>query len=483
VLQQLMQSPPLDEDRSQHSTSSDITDDSELVDTKLRGLYSTLFRLQFSTGSEIWHVTLVLELILVARRPLVGTDIAAALSPDMTTDDVRHTLSELSAYLSFSKDGSASRSRIEDGSSSVDSTFQSSMIRLRHVSFRHWLLDPHKNTSCRVSISRGRTRLAMWHLSQAHSLSRRIFLNEQFPLSQSSSLASSVNDSSEDACSRAMEDILQQEAIYHVLEAAIHLSQLGQLCAASQSVDEGRIVCGLRDLSGPSLIAVDNMGRSALYFAARQGNKDDYLGALRLLIAAAMPRCPSLIIEAGLQSKSPLVVAAKRGHVEALRLLVQAVDDAVQNGSIEPDEAEEELDSALWAAASSGAVACVELLIGTGEDLSIAVERGMIMGATEAAQRDKACPLLDSKGRSALYLAVNQGNAEAVKALLSHSPRTCPDAIRYADIGMLDSDCCDAPSNPLYLAVCQGCSLPRQSRNCAAFGRSRFASNARSSKG
>lgn len=410
-------------------------------ENKLSGLYKSLFLLQFPTASKLRTATQILELLLTARRPLLGSDIVAALDADFAGESVREALNELQAYLTQVPNSSEENLRLSWTGTDVSVGADTTLVRLQHLSFRQWLLDS-RNPLLTCNLTRGHSRLAMQHLSQAHAISTTVFLNKHFPP------GSDAWKAGKGSSIRGASVLQEQEGIFHVLEAAVHLGQ-----AFSEPDADASVVGALRDLSGPSLVGVDAIGRTAMYFATRQANKAEYLAALRFLLAATREHCASLPLEAGLQGKCPLVLAAHRGHTEAFALLVQAVDDAVENGSIEPEDAEEALDAALWAAASAGAVGCAKLLVDKGSDLSVALQRGIVMGP-EASNRDKPCPIVDAKGRSALWLAVSSGNTEVVRVLLEHPPAT--NGTSYADLAAFDSSSCDVPASPLHLAIGQG---------------------------
>jgi ankyrin repeat protein len=153
---------------------------------------------------------------------------------------------------------------------------------------------------------------------------------------------------------------------------------------------------------GADLNVVDNGGRTPLSIAASL----DYMTTVKTLAElGADVNKPALVEGGGTQPLPPVIIAARRGYTELLKVLLDAKADLNRKGS--------DGSYALTAAAESGRWETVKVLVDRGADVNVADAQGMtiLMFATHEGDEGLVRTLLekgadpraqDTKGRAPL---------------------------------------------------------------------------------
>ncbi|KAJ3116597.1 hypothetical protein HDU96_009256 [Phlyctochytrium bullatum] len=130
---------------------------------------------------------------------------------------------------------------------------------------------------------------------------------------------------------------------------------------ASQNGHAGAVavlVARLRVAAPAALCALDAAGRSPLHFAAASGDE----GVLEALLAAPMPR-GAIEVQDEQQGMTPLAVAAGRGHVGAVGMLLKAGADVDAKNGLTGE-------TAMHAAAARWGVGVMEVLVRAGAEIN-----------------------------------------------------------------------------------------------------------------
>ena len=205
--------------------------------------------------------------------------------------------------------------------------------------------------------------------------------------------------------------------------------------ALTLAADNGHVLCVRALLAAPGIDAnhaTPRSGHTALTLAARCGhaacvsalvasravdpNLADNEGNTALALAAQVgsARCVwELLRHPGVDMRSAIAAAAKHGHAECLRQLLDAAPAAADCANA----ADERGETALMLAADNGHTACVRML---------AARDGV--GAGEAGGDGGR-----GRGRNALMLACKRGHVECIRALLAASAVAVAVAVAQAD--------------------------------------------------
>uniref|UniRef100_A0A1I8FST4 ANK_REP_REGION domain-containing protein n=1 Tax=Macrostomum lignano TaxID=282301 RepID=A0A1I8FST4_9PLAT len=184
----------------------------------------------------------------------------------------------------------------------------------------------------------------------------------------------------------------------------------------------------LLDSSGCALEMVDGLfGWNGLHYAAAAG----HVGVLQAMLWSRGGR--PLIDSADAHDRTPLMLAAQNGHLEAARLLLKVGADSQM-----PDVYER---TALHRAAANGHDDCTELLIKVGANpLARDFRKRHALHMTAACGHEattdrlltaignnpEAAASIDAKGYSALHYAAYHGFTRCVELLLQRHPPTPP---------------------------------------------------------
>lgn len=489
-------------------------------------LYVSLFAAQFE--DRFREVQPVLELLLAARRHLTQEEVASALRSHFPHVRVEAALLELKPYLvsytrphasdaaqlsNAAQSGTASR-HAATASDALLAGSQSRRVALQHLSFRRWLTDATTNQQFLCSLARGHVLMASHHLAAAHAVSLTLCFDAHLHATTAGDdPCTPRRDFSGGGSPLASQRELQlrvasSQRVFHVTEAAMHLGQMhartthdmtvadgdgggdgGGVSNAGTVVNDHRAghSCGdrhwyadvppelsaaLAELTSAPVLASSGPARlTAVHLATKRAHQPEYLLGLKLLLHAARRGgvLSAVLLARGRQhGKTALEYAAARGLASAVRVLLQAADEAIDAGTAARTEMERAADAALWAATSAGGggLLCVQSLLQWGgaswlapdasfdARVSLVMQRGLLLGSAAGSKSWgtswSTCPLTNATGQTALFYAAKL-ELHAVAAVLL---RTAP-CTGYENFGLIEHGCA-AASSPLYVAVSRG---------------------------